>query len=160
MVLTWFAVYKNGDIHKYRPETYNIANIDIQKLDKIVLILEGADQMPFLITHFDDPRKRPIYVRRVELAGGPHPGFTVICHIIGWQMKVSGENIQNINYVFETDGRVEVMEQENAKGEVERIHTKKEKYWIESAGKFDRNRVSWFKEPSEKQLKIIGSKAS
>lgn len=155
MVLTWFAVYKDGQTHHYNPELYNIANIDKEKLDKLVLHLEGQT-IPFMITHFDDPRKRPIYVRRVELPDANH-NFRIVCHIMGWQMKVNGENIQSINYVFETDGRVEVHKVEKEKGEIEDVHVPREMYWIETAGKFDRKRLSWMKEPTSEQLEMIGS---
>jgi hypothetical protein len=162
MVLTWFTVDKllegqtNPSTKHYNKDTYNIANIDIEKLDKLVLHLEG-NSVPFLVTHFDDPRKRPIYIRRVELPDAKKD-FRIICHIMGWQMKVNGENIQSINYVFETDGRVEVHEFEEKDGTIGRKHIPREMYWIESAGKFDRERLSWMKEPSPEQLNVIGSK--
>jgi hypothetical protein len=162
MVLTWFVVYKlldgqtNPSTHHYDSKTFNIAHIDTEKLDKLVLHFEG-NSVPFLVTHFDDPRKRPIYVRRVEKQNHHH-NFDIICHIVGWQMKVNGENIQSINYVFETNGRVEVHEFEEKDGAIGQKHIPREMYWIESAGKFDRSRLSWAKEPSPEQLNMIGSK--
>ena len=96
-----------------------------------------------------------IYVRRTELPG--RLTFTTICHIVGWQMKVSGENIQSLSYVFETKGRVIKVKKMVDNVEIQ-VPQREEKIWIENAGKFDRKRNSWFQEPSPKQLKVIGSK--
>jgi len=157
MALTWFSVSKDNEIKHYDSKTYNIAHIDYKTLDKLILHLEG-NEMPLLVTHFDDSRKRPIYVKRIEMPNHHH-SFKVVCHILGWQMNVNGENVQSINYVFETVGRVEVEEITTSTGELELKHTPKEMYWIESAGKFDQDRLSWSKEPFPEQLNVIGSKA-
>jgi len=137
-MLTWFVVYTDGSTHSYSPD-FTISNINVQRLEKFVLHLEGSET-PLVMIHFDDSRKRPIYVKRIELPNGHH-SFKVVCHIIGWQMNVGGENIQSINYTFETIGREE--------GEM---------YWVENGGKFDNNRSTWTKSPSQEQLNVIGSK--
>ncbi|HEC65438.1 MAG TPA: hypothetical protein ENI23_09095 [bacterium] len=140
-MLTWFVNYKNGKTYEYDSEKFNLAHIDKSRLDTIVIQHE-KETIPTLVVHFDDPRKQPIYVKRRQLPDGLKE-FETRCHIVGWQMNVKGENIQSISYVFETIGRKE--------GDV---------CWIETAGKFDQSRNSWFKSPTEEQLGIIGSKAS
>lgn len=138
-MLTWFANYRDGSRHDYNAQSYNISNIDKSQLDTLVF-QDPNDKIPTFVLHFDDERKRPIYVRRNEMGVG---GYKTICHIVGWQMRVHGENIQSIFYVFETIGRPD--------GDVK---------WIENAGKFDRNRNPWFKTPSEEQLNMLGSKVN
>ena len=145
-MLFWSAIYKDGSVHPYSAHNFSIDKVDLNQLDKFQIIGEGAD-IPYLQIHFDDPRKRLIYVRRTEhISLLPEP---LICHMVGWQMKVNGENIQNINYVFETivwsKGRD--------------IEGRKHMIWQEQAGKFDRKRDSRFYAPSDEQLAIVGSKA-
>jgi hypothetical protein len=74
-------------------------------------------------------------------------------------MKVGGENIQSICYVFETQGRI-VTEEVYSESEKVMIPVSKreEKIWIENAGPFNKKRNPWFKEPGRDQLKVIGSK--
>ena len=152
-MLTWFVNYKDGTRHDYVEKQFTIAQIDKEKID--TLVLKDPDEIsPALVIHFDDPRKRPIYVRRTELPGRLQ--FTTICHVVGWQMKVGEENIQSICYVFETKGRVKIVKRE---GDIDKP-TPDDKIWIENGGKFDRSRNSWFQSPSEKQLNVIGSKPS
>ena len=155
-MLTWFVNYKDGTRHDYVSKVFDISHIDSQKLDTFVLH-DPNEQVPILVIHFDDPRKRMIYVRRTELPG--RISFTTICHIVGWQMKVSGENIQSLSYVFETKGRVIKVKKMVDNVEIQ-VPQREEKIWIENAGKFDRKRNSWFQEPSPKQLKVIGSKVN
>jgi hypothetical protein len=69
--------------------------------------------------------------------------------MVGWQMNINGENIQNINYVFETIIW--------SKGSDE--SGRKHMIWQEQAGKFDRRRDSRFYAPTQSQIDIIGSKA-
>lgn len=151
---SWFTVSKDGEQKRYEPHVYTIAEIDIPNLDKIILQEEEED-IPTLIIHFDDPRKRPIYVRRIEMPTGARP-YKVVCHIIGWQMNIGGENIQSIQYVFETVGRLEV--EIDPDDDTKRITVNRDYHWIESAGKFDRERNSWFASPGERQINMIGSK--
>jgi hypothetical protein len=145
-MLTWFVNYKDGTRHDYVSKTFNIGHIDKDKIDTLV-IHNPNDSAPVLVIHFDDPRKRPIYVRRNELPG--RYNFKTVCHIVGWQMKVGHENIQSICYVFETQGRII---------KVKGIPTREEKIWIENAGPFNRERNPWFKDPGEIQRKILGSR--
>lgn len=149
-MLSWFVNYKDGSQHIYDSKDFNIANIDAKLLDTIIL-QHPESTAPSLVIHFDDERKKPIYVVRNELAG-IHP-FNTRCHIIGWQMNVGGENIQSISYVFETIGRQVEIEQDGKK-----VLISDDLLWVENAGKFDRERNSWFKAPSEDQLQMIGSK--
>jgi len=142
----WFVVYKDGSIIKNKPQVFSTAEIDLAKLDKFVLQEEGSE-IPSIIVHYDDSRKRPIYVRRTEIPTSTRP-YTVVCHIIGWQMTVAGENIQSVTYLFETIGRF------NEKNQVQEVH------WMEHAGKFDRERSSWFAPPSDRQINMFGSKSS
>ena len=141
-MLTWFTQDKDGTRHDYAPKIYDISHIDHKKID-------------ILVIHFDDPRKRAIYVRRTEPPGRHR--FTTICHIVGWQMKVGGENIQSISYVFETQGRIIEVD---IPGSIAKKPVRDEKVWIENAGKFNRELNSWFQAPGEKQLNVIGSKVN
>jgi len=150
-MFTFVAIYKDGKSYLYDPKNYNIAHVDKDKLDKFQIKDAGSD-IPLIQIHFDDPRKRLIYVRRTEMHSTlPHP---IICHLVGWQMKVGGENIQCINYVFET-----VIVSHETHGD-KRVEVQKHMHWIEQAGKYDRERDSRFFEPSAKQLSIIGSNPS
>ena len=154
-MFSWRAIYKDGSEHPYDPTTFSIDKVDNSKLDLFQIKDVGSD-LPLLNIHFDDPRKRLIYVRRTEQHSTlPYP---IIQHIVGWQMNVNGENVQSINHVFETI----IVSFEDIEVEGQKIRTRKEKHlhWIESAGKFDTKRDSHFKPPTEKQLKIIGSNPS
>lgn len=145
-MLSWVAIYKDNTIHPYSAHAFSIDKVDLIKLDKFQIKDLGSD-IPYLQIHFDDPRKRLIYIRRTEnISSLPEP---LICHIVGWQMLVGVENIQNINYVFET------IMWTKGKDESGRKHM----IWQEQAGKFDRRRDSRFYAPSDDQLAIIGSKA-
>lgn len=144
-MFSWIAIYKDGTTHPYNTDNFDIGHVDLDKLDKFQ-IKDLDSKIPLLQIHFDDPRKRLIYVRRVEKHGKLPKPF--ICHMVGWQMKVNGENIQNINYVFET-----IIVNTAQKTETH-VH------WIEQAGKYDRKRDSRFYEPSAEQLAIAGSKAN
>ncbi len=62
-------------------------------------------------------------------------------------MKVGGENIQNINYVFETIVWTKGTDQ----------GARKHMIWQEQAGKFDRKRDSRFYAPSQAQIDICCS---
>ena len=148
-MFTWRAIYKDGSEHDYDPVNYNISHIDNSKLD-MFQIRDVEGKVPLLNIHMDDPRKRLIYVRRVEMqAGLPHP---LVCHLVGWQMNVGGENIQSIMLVFETI----IVSWKGKPQESEKIE--RHFHWIENIGKWDRKRDTRFYSPSEKQLKIIGSK--
>ena len=141
-MFTWRAIYKDGSEHPYDSVNFSIDNVDTSKLD-LFQIKDVESDIPLLNIHFDDPRKRLIYVRRTEMHSKlPHP---IIQHIVGWQMKVNGENVQSICHIFET-----IIVDSKAR-------TQRHLHWIEMAGKFNPKRDSHFKAPSEEQLKIIGS---
>lgn len=159
-MLSWLVIYKDKTVHQYSEETkndFNIAHIDFKKLDMIQLKDPDA-LIPTFILHFDDKRKKPIFVIRNELPG--RNKFKTRCYILGWQMNINGTNIQSINYIFETIGRkIMIQDPERTNDPEAKIEVVKDMCWIESAGKFDRARDSWFKSPSEKQLGIVGSKS-
>jgi hypothetical protein len=154
-VLTWFVTYKDGSKHSYHKENFNISHINKEKIDTLV-IHEPSKVQPEIIIHFDDPRKRPIYVRRVEMPSPARP-FKTVCHVVGWQMKVGDENVQSISYVFETQNR-RVMKQSTIEGQIVNYEVVEDVTWIENAGAFNKERNGWFGvDPT--QLEIIGSKA-
>jgi hypothetical protein len=139
MALSWFIVTKEGKEIFNQPNKFTIKEAIAEKPEKFVLFKQGSTT-PIHILHLDDPRKKLIYVRRVDMTATR--GYKVICHLVGWHMKVGGESIQSINYVFETIGR--------KSGEV---------VWIESAGKFKEDH-GWFYSPTDKQLsEVMGIKA-
>lgn len=141
-MFTWRAIYKDKSVHNYKSGEYQIDNVDQARLDMFQIIDEGSD-IPTLTIHFDDKRKRLIYVRRSEMTTTlPYP---IICHLCGWQMKVGSENVQALFFVFET-----VIVDSKA-------NTTKHYHWMETTGKYDRKRDSHFYQPTPKQLKIIGS---
>lgn len=142
-MLSWVAIYKDGSIHPYKDHQFGIDKVDPEKLDKFQLKDEGSD-IPYFQMHMDDPRKRLIYIRRTEhISRLPEP---FICHMVGWQMKVNGENIQCITYVMET------VIWQGPSGEV-----RKHLLWSEQAGKFDRKRDSHFSAPSQEQIDMACS---
>ena len=152
-MLEWSVTYKNGEVHKHSTLDFKTTHIDPKQLD-IITLKDPNALIPTFILHFDDKRKRPIFHMRRQLPSGVTP-FETRCHLVGWQMNVKGENIQVVNYVFETIGRkIMIDDPANLGKRIQVIH---EMVWIESAGKFDRARDSWFKHPSEKQLAVVGS---
>lgn len=154
--MEWFANYKDGTLHQYNSENYNIAHIDTDKLDTLVFQKEADSITPALIVHFDDPRKEPIFVIRNEPPNAIRP-FHTRCYIVGWKMKIGKEIVQSVNYIMETIGRTT----ERYLDEKEtNVSVPNDLVWIETASKFDRNRNSWFQKPSDKNLSIIGSKCS
>jgi len=151
-MFTWRAIYKDGSEHPYDSVNFSIDNVDTSKLD-LFQIKDVESDIPLLNIHFDDPRKRLIYVRRTEMHSKlPHP---IIQHIVGWQMNVNGENVQSICHVFETI--IVSFEDVEENGVKRRRKIERHLHWIEMAGKFNPKRDSHFKAPSEEQLKIIGS---
>src|SRR3972149_5189973 len=131
-MLTWFIRYKNGkEIANSKEFTYE--NIDRNELDAFIIV-DTVTDMPIITVHFDDNRKKLIYRRRTELPDTTR-SFPLVCHVLGWHMNVKGESVQNINYVYETIGRV------NKDG------IQQDAVWIESAGGWDRQRNSWFYTP-------------
>ena len=161
-MLIWTVHYKDKTSHQYdpnHPKKFNIAHIDPEKLDHVVL-QDPKNLVPVLILHIDEKEKRPIYVLRRELPSDTRP-YETRCHILGWQMNVNGKNVQSINYVFETIGRKQmILDPARPKDKNAKIEVIREYCWIESAGKFDTKRSSWFKSPSEEQLSTLGSKAN
>lgn len=154
MALSWSVTYKNKKVYHYDTDNFNTAHIDSEQLD-IITLKDPNALIPTLILHFDEPGKKPIFYMRRQLPSAKMP-FETRCHVVGWQMNVNGKNIQAINYVFETIGRkIMIEDHTHPEGKREVIE---EMCWIESAGRFDKTRDSWFKAPSEERLKILGSK--
>lgn len=152
-MLVWTVTYKDKTTHEYAANEFSIANIDPEKLD-VISFKDPNALIPTFILHFDDKRKKPIYVMRRQLPNAKQ-AFETRCHMVGWQIK--GTDIQSINYVFETIGRkIMVTDDTHPAGKKEIIQ---EMCWIESAGKWDRSRDSWFNSPSQKQLSTLGSRA-
>lgn len=161
-MLNWTVHYKDKSSHTYdlnNRDKFNIAHIDPEKLDHLVL-QDPNVIVPLFILHFDEKGKKPIYVLRRELPMPTRP-YETRCHILGWQMNVNGKNIQSINYVFETIGRKEPIQDPTKPNDPKaKILISREYCWIESAGPFNRARDAWFKRPSDKQLATLGSKAN
>ena len=121
-MLSWLIRYKNGkEIKSTKEYTYN--DIDRSQLDAFC-IFDTKTDLPLITVHFDDSRKKLIYRRRTETPTAKRP-FLIVCHILGWHMNVKGESVQNINYIYEVQDKV----------------------WIESAGRWDRERNDWFYPP-------------
>ena len=154
MPLSWSVEYNDGTVIEYSEkdkEKFNIAHIDTKKLKMILVAFPGRAE-PVCVVHFDDGRKKPIFVIRNQLPN-PKVPYHVRNYLVGWQMNVNGENIQSINYIFETIGRKLIAS--DGKQRFEKIE---DVFWVENAGKFDRTRDPMFYSPTKKQLNVVGSK--
>ena len=122
----WKAIYDDGkSLSQYNGDgTENkYANIDRNKLIQFVLfeknhlIERGRERIwgdPKIVIHLDND-KRLIYRRRVAIAfSGANAGKQETVHLVGWQEKKQGINIQMICFLFE-DGHIEIVDrfQEN-----------------------------------------------
>ena len=105
MPYQWKASYKDGNtiaqFDENGEERSYLNHLDWDKLESFSL-LDG--EKPILTLHLEEGQ-RLIYRRRVEMS--PGSGTTGVCHLLGWQKTVNGENVQSIAYVFE-DGRIEL----------------------------------------------------
>jgi hypothetical protein len=102
---TWKATYKDGTlVPQFTVDGEERSYINHLDWDKIESFSLFDGEKPILTLHLEEGQ-RLIYRRRVELS--PGIGNTGVCHLLGWQKNVNGENIQSIAYVFE-DGRIEL----------------------------------------------------
>ena len=100
----WVTVMKDGSlVEQYNvdrtPREISSESIDYKNVDTFILF---NDEQIILALHLDEGQ-RLIYRRRVEIK----PEGTIICHLIGWQMTVNGQNVQSIAYCFE-NGMIEL----------------------------------------------------
>jgi len=105
MAYTWVAVYRDGTTYRQIcPETgadRSSEAIDRRQLECLCLYGHGGE---LVLTQHYEPGQRPIYRRRREYS--PGLGIDVVCHLVGWQQTIAGQNVQHIAYVFENDGRI------------------------------------------------------
>lgn len=112
--IEWKAIYDDGkSLSQYNENgTENkYTDIDRNRLVQFVLL---ADGIPKIVIHLDN-NKRLIYRRRVAAAfSGANAGKQETVHLVGWQEKKQGINIQMICFLFE-DGHIEIVDrfQEN-----------------------------------------------
>ena len=102
MSYDWRATYKNGAVFDQGlDDTLSVDRLDRKQLDRFELLDGSGDT---IVTLHLDTGQRLIYRRRVtKTQGGPDS----ICHLVGWQRTVGGQNVQSIMYAFE-DGRLEM----------------------------------------------------
>jgi len=101
----WKCLLKNGSIleqYDDKREPKEISSDTIDHLNVETFVLFNGENLVYIL-HMD-PGQRLIYRRRTELAAGER--IPLVCHLVGWQMTVSGENVQSIAYCFE-DGVIE-----------------------------------------------------
>ena len=102
--LTWVAHYDDGstlsqkDSHTYA----DINRIALQAFD----LMNGSDLVVRVDLRDDakedlEPRRLIWRIRHTQSTNGDHQKY----HLIGWQRKVNGQNVQAICYVFE-DGKI------------------------------------------------------
>lgn len=100
----WKAVYNDGS-HlmqvDYEGNKHSYHDIDKSKLESFEM-WEGGVRV---ISIRFKPGQRLIWRRRVLMQSG---GIQEVCHIIGKQETINGNNYQGIIGLFESDGRVEV----------------------------------------------------
>ncbi len=102
MPYTWRATYKDGTIlDASKDHDLSVDRLDRKQIEHFELVNQAGKS---LMTLHLDPGQRLIYRRRVDKVTGA-PDF--VCHLLGWQQTVGGQNVQSILYVFE-DGRIEM----------------------------------------------------
>lgn len=103
--MQWLATYTDGTtLGQYNGTgaEYSSERIDRSKLASFALIAEDGSKL--LHIHFE-PGQRLIFRRRVEQSVGGSP---LVCHLVGWQQTIHGQNVQSIAYVFEEGARIEI----------------------------------------------------
>jgi hypothetical protein len=99
----WRAIYKDGTaFDSSEDRDMSVDRLDRKQIERFELV-DGVGHCVARL-HLDTGQ-RLIYRRRVEMAQGS-TGASV-CHLMGWQQTVNGQNVQSILYIFE-DGRVEM----------------------------------------------------
>lgn len=112
--VTWVARYKDSTHVQYNADgEYQDRYADIvrDKLEYFELWLESNPKQLLVRYHFDTPNKRLIWRRRVYKR---NDGSELVIYLVGWQMKVGGENVQSLSVIF-PDNHIEVIDrwQEN-----------------------------------------------
>jgi hypothetical protein len=103
MFYTWRATYKDGTVFdKSKDDALSVDRLDRKQLKQFELVNQTGKS---LMTLHLDPGQRLIYRMRGDLDRGT--GKDLVCHLLGWQQTVGGQNVQSILYVFE-DGRIEM----------------------------------------------------
>lgn len=103
----WQANYLDGtSLRQIDSEGNKFAYGDIQrnKLESFDIVDSTNDQVMLRVTF--TPGDKLIWRRRVEM--NPESGVTEVCHIVGKQATINGENRQVVFAFFESDGRTEV----------------------------------------------------
>jgi hypothetical protein len=102
MFYTWRATYKDGTVFDAsKDHDLSVDRLDRKQLEQFGLVNQSGKS---LMTLHLDPGQRLIYRRRVSRPDGAKDS---VCHLLGWQQTVGGQNVQSILYVFE-DGRIEM----------------------------------------------------
>ena len=104
----WIAKYRDGSfVSQYNEQgkERSTDNIPARQTLESFSLIDVPNKKVIITIHFDD-NQRLIYRRRTEMIQGY--GSVVACHLVGWQQKINGSNIQSIAYVFEPDGRIEL----------------------------------------------------
>jgi hypothetical protein len=100
----WVARYNDGTaLHQIEDSGKKNAYQDIDR-DKLESFEMWENGRRLVYIRFKRGQQL-IWRRRVETSP---TGITEVCHIIGKQETVNGENIQGIIGLFETDGRIEI----------------------------------------------------
>jgi len=99
MPIQWKAVYDDNSYLNQEGNKYT----DIDR-SKICFFELYRDNKLVLRLHLDE-NKKLIYRKRVAMS--MFTKKTEEVHLVGWQQKVKGENIQSISYIFE-DGHIEM----------------------------------------------------
>lgn len=90
-MLTFVAEYHNN-----KEEVVNdFKDVDQSKLNSLTVKHDGH---PFLKIQFDDTRKKLIWFNKSDQ------------HLVGWQMKENGINVQNINHIFEEQNKIRIVQ--------------------------------------------------
>jgi hypothetical protein len=100
----WQAVYSDGEtLSQYNDKGLEENSSEKIDRDKIVnfLLFDNSNTLIFVL-HLDTPKKRFIYRRRYSMNVGSESPHLVV-HLVGWQMTISGKNIQSITYIVEPE---------------------------------------------------------
>ncbi len=104
---TWKCLLQDGTLleqidDKRDPKEISTDSFNHSKVETFALF-NGENLVHIL--HMDHGQTL-IYRRRTELAAGE--GIPLVCHLVGWQMTVNGEQVQSIAFCFE-DGVIETI---------------------------------------------------
>jgi len=113
----WKAVYADGtELSQYNEAEFvkppharkgaKYTDIDRSKLKEFHIYKDSDPNNPFLVISLDG-NKRLIYRRRVVQSLLTNKKEVVI--LAGYQEKIAGKNVQNINFIFE-DGHIETVD--------------------------------------------------